>query len=251
LSVNFTAPWDSYTYAYPNLNQVNLWQNQGVQLIGSDGSQSAFLVVTNPPGQAYSGFGLSQRFPVVWSLPADVRAWTNYRFSYDFMESGGHACLLEMQLKSTNERWLEFGQVYQPGTNLWNHVTATLDQFVRPEIPGDYQYFDPQQVSALILNIRMLDPSAQYVGSFDHIQFLGPQFNLGAGTPVAAYSSANDAPGPLGIKLIENGLLLTWPGHAILQSTTRLQGTWTDLPEAKSPWPLSALEAGKFYRLRR
>jgi hypothetical protein len=251
LTVNFTAPWNSYTYAYPNADQVNLWQNQGVQLAGSDGSQSAFLVVTNPPGQAYSGFGLSLEFPVAWALPADVSAWTNYSFSYDFMELNGHACALEMQLKSTNERWIQFGQSYTLTNGLWNRVTATLDQFVRPDIPGVFDYFDPQHVSTLVLNIRMLDPSVQYVGSFDRVQFLGPEVNLGGGTPLAAYSSTNDSPGPLLIELSDPGPILTWPGNGVLQSATQVNGGWTDLPEAKSPWPLQPLEPGKYYRLRR
>jgi hypothetical protein len=58
----FVAPWLSITYAFPNLDQVNLWQNQGVHLEGSDGSQSAFIVITNPPNQIVSIFGLQLRF---------------------------------------------------------------------------------------------------------------------------------------------------------------------------------------------
>jgi hypothetical protein len=250
MTVNFTAPWNGYTYANPNTNQVNLWQNQGVQLLGSDGSQSAFMVVTNPPGQDYSGFGISLQFPAVWALPADVGTWTNYSFSYDFMELNGHACDIEMQVKSVNERWIQFSQIYNPTNGPWNRVTATLDQFVRPEIPGVFDYFDPQHVSTLVLNIRMLDPSVQYVGSFDRVQFLGPETNLGGGTLVAAYSSANDSPGPLHIELSGPGPTLTWPGNGILQSATQVNGVWTDLPEAKSPWPLQPLEPGLFYRLR-
>src|SRR5262249_655501 len=61
---NFLTPWQSYTYPPPG---SNIWQNEGVQLIGSDGSQSAFLVATNPSSLPFAGFGILYTFPNSWA----------------------------------------------------------------------------------------------------------------------------------------------------------------------------------------
>jgi hypothetical protein len=247
----FIAPWYSYTYAYPNSDGVNLWQNQGVHLEGFDSAKAAFLVITNPPNQLYSGFGVTFTFPSEWALPEDVKQWTNFAFAYDFNEANGYACLMEMQLKSTNERWIQFVQTYNPQTNQWNHIQATLDQFVRPEIPGDYEYFDPTHVKTLAVNVEMLKPSVQYVASIDNISFRGPEQDLGGGTVASIYISANDVLGVMSIQPNGADVTISWTGTGILQTATEISGPWTNKPTATSPFTVKPLEARQFYRLRK
>src|SRR5262249_12494382 len=113
-NVNFLAPWQSFTYP-PN---VTIWLNEGVQLTGSDGSQSAFMVATNPgPRLApVATFGISYQFPTNWALPSDTRQWSNYVFSYDFMENSGQLCSVEMQVKNPDPlglgKWLQYTNIY-------------------------------------------------------------------------------------------------------------------------------------------
>jgi hypothetical protein len=249
LDFTFIAPWSSYEY--PTNTPVGLWLNQGVQPGGSQGSQSAFLVVTNPPGLAFSGFGLDYVYPVEWALPQDTAQWTNYVFSFDFAEQSGRACIMEMQVKSTNEQWIQFGQAYTPATNQWNHIQATLDQFVRADIPGATEFFDPGHVKTLAVNIRMTEQPALYVASFDNIRFSGPETNLGGGVVTGSYSSANESAGDLSIQRTGSQAIVSWYGNGILQSADQINGPWTDVANASNPYPVSPLAVRKFYRLRR
>jgi len=245
----FIAPWHCYAYAWPNTDGVNLWQNQGVHLEGFNSAQSAFLVITNPPNQDYSGFGITFTFPNDWALPEDVGQWTNFAFAYDFTEAHGYACTMEMQLKSTNERWIQFVQPYNPQTNAWNHIQATVDQFVRPEIPGDFVYFDPAHVKTLAVNIAMLAPSVQYVASLDNIWFRGPEQDLGGGSVASIYTSANDVLGGLSIQLSDGNVVISWTGTGVLQTAPEISGPWSNEPAAASPFSVKPLDTRQFYRL--
>src|SRR5205814_860708 len=61
-------PWVSYLYSQSN-NAASY--GLGVQTVGSEGGQSAFQVVTNPPNPgAFSGFGMYLIFTNQWALPA-------------------------------------------------------------------------------------------------------------------------------------------------------------------------------------
>ncbi|MEO8429136.1 MAG: hypothetical protein ABI651_18755, partial [Verrucomicrobiota bacterium] len=249
----FITPWVSFTYAFPNLDQVNLWQNQGVQLAGSDGSQSAFLVITNPPNQIVSSFGLSYVFPDGdWALPADPRQWTNFVFGYDFKENHSYDCLLEMQIKNLDPdgigKWLQFSTNYTAGSDGWDTVMATLDQFTPP--PGLSGVFEPDKVHEIVLSIRMVASSAQFVASFDNIHFTGPEFNQGSGAQRAIFSSENDVFSVMNIWQQGTGLMISWTGKGILQTATQLDGRWVDLPAATNPQLLTPSGEQRFYRLR-
>ncbi len=185
---NLTWPWNSYVYSFPaatfDTSPTNLFLNAGVQLIGSDGSQSAFMVVTNPSWTAFSGFGLGYQFTNGdWALPADRSLWTNYVFSYDFQEANSNLCSVEMQVKSpdtyvgTNQiqNFIQYTSLYAPGANGWFTLSASLDQFTNAS-----GTFDPSHVDTLALNVAMLATNVLYVGSFDNIRFAGPEVDLGA-----------------------------------------------------------------------
>ena len=245
----YTLPWSGYNYAFPNTNHVNLWQNEGVQLLGSDGSQSAFLVITNPPGQVYSGFGFAYVFPTNWALPSDTNQWRNYSFAFDFMEASGLACVMEMQVKSTNEQWIQFTQPYNP-TNGWDTIHATLDQFASPSGPG-LGGFDPHHVKTLVVNIRMEAGAVQYVGSFDNIRFQGPETDLGGGQPTALYRSADDSLGWLSIGSDGAEVIVSWLVPGTLQTAMDPQGPWTNLTSATSPYPVQPGTNRQFFRLTR
>jgi hypothetical protein len=181
-------PWNPYAYAQHNNAAILA---RGVQPHGSDGFRSGFLLVQNPasPGN-YSGFGMYREFPRPWALPAQLQAWTNYVFSFDFKESSGYRCVLELQIKSSADHWLSFFKTYV-GSNQWDTVRASLRDFILP--PGS-QGFDPTQVQTLAVNIQMLDPNVVYYGSFDQIRFEGPETPLPAELSYGTFQSASSFP---------------------------------------------------------
>jgi hypothetical protein len=200
-----------------------------------------------------STFGIFYVFPQDWALPADRSQWTNYVFSYDFKENHGYPCSVEMQVKNADPgglgKWIQYTNLYNPGSNLWFTVRASLDQFQPP--PGLSGVFEPDKVQAIVLNIRMLQPDVQYVGAFDHIQFLGPEMDQGGGVITSVYSSANDALGWLNIESSSSGVSVSWIGSGVLQTADVASGPWKDITNASNPYRDNAQTTTQFYRLRR
>ena len=187
------SPWQSYHYP---TNGTQKWFDEGTQLWASDGSQSAFLIVTNPPPPlGYSGFGIRYVFDQKWSLPSDWTTWTNFRFSCDVQLKDPHRCVLELQVKNEDPggtgKWIQFTQDYNPGPDGWQTIAASLREFVRP--PGWPPFFDPTQISEIVVNIEMLDSNVVYQASFDNIRFDGPDTAISVGSPLAVYESSNDS----------------------------------------------------------
>jgi hypothetical protein len=211
------------------------------------------MVVTNPPWVDLGIFGLVYQFTGGdWALPDDHSLWTNYTFSYDFQEASGYACSVEMQVKNQDPlglgKWIQYTNFYQ-GSNGWLTIRASLDQFVSP--PGLPGPFDPAKVDAVVVQVRMLTPNAQYVGSFDHIRFLGPELDQGGGKVVSWYTSTNDSAGRLSIQSAGSEVQVSWVGSGVLQSAPAMTGSWTDLTNASSPFIIKLPVATQFYRLRR
>jgi hypothetical protein len=247
-NVYFLAPWTSYVYGYPTGS--GLWLNDGVQRTGSDGCQSGFIVVTNPPGQLYSGFGMYYEFAEGdWALPTDRQQWANYVFSYDYMDTHGNQATVDMQIKDAAGNWIQWTAPYNQPAGSWLGVRASLDQF-QPPPPGVCGPFNPLQVHSIVLNIEMLSPAGLYVGSFDNIQFDGPEIDLGGGETTATYTSANDSLGWLSIDRAASGLSISWIGGGTLQSAPDLVGPWTNLVNASNPFPAKPAAARQFFRLR-
>jgi hypothetical protein len=252
LDQTFIAPWTSFTYAYPNLDHVGLWQNQGINLDGAHGSQAAFLVVTNPPDQVVSGFGLGLVFPNGdWALPADRSQWTNYVFSYDFKEVHSYNCFVEMQIKNFDPgqtgKWLQYSTNYAPGPDGWHSVSVSLDQFKPPGLGG---VFEPDKVHEIVANIRMGTNSAQYVAYFDNLEFDGPDLNAGGGTQTAIYTSENDVLGVMQVSRQGTDLIISWTGTGVLQTAIELDGEWMDVLDAANPYGVTPRSERRFYRLR-
>jgi hypothetical protein len=243
---SLVSPATTYWYAQNN-NAV--WLAQGISSQGADGGQTAFIVVTNPadPG-AYSGFGLYYGFAQEWTLPANHSLWRNYSLSYNFKENNGHACVMEMQIKSGPTNWIQFTNTYTPGPNGWATLHATLDQFVQP---ADVGLFDPNHVQGFTLNVRMLEPATIYEGLFDNVYFDAPDQPVEPGTFYLAYTSANDS---LRLEATREGtsgnLILSWPAGAILESAPEPSGIWTNVPAATSPYTVVPKADRAFYRLR-
>jgi hypothetical protein len=239
-------PWSSYSYAR-NGNAV--WLSQGISSQAADGGQAAFIVVTNPPNPgAFSGFGLYYGFTNEWALPADPSLWTNYSLSYDFKENNGHACQLEMQIKSGPTNWIQFTNTYSPGPNGWDNLHATLNQFIQAP---DVGLFDPNHVQGIAVNIRMLEPGALYEGLFDNIYFDAPDKPALTGTIFATYTSANDSLGIQNTGVDSAGnLILAWPGNPTLESAPDVTGPWTNVPGATSPYTVPPGAPRAFFRLR-
>jgi hypothetical protein len=244
-NANFLAPWTSYVYP----GDANLWQNEGVQLLASDGSQSAFIVATNPVSIPFAGLGMYYEFTNGgWALPADRKLWTNYVFSYDFQEKNGYSCSVEMQVKNSQARggaWLQFTNLYNPGAVVWTNIKASLAEFLPP--PGVPGTFDPNHVEALVANVRMLTRGVQYVASFDNIRFQAPETSLANGVTFSEYYSANDVLGSLGI---DQGRVF-WVGNGALEAAPELSGPWTNVPNAVSPVTIPFTAPRLFYRLRK
>jgi len=188
---NFLSlPWVPYLYSDPTGPQSAGNNGTGIQTFGSEGSQSVFEVVTNPPNPgAYSGFGLSYAFTNSWALPASQSQWSNYVFSFDFNENGGHRCVLELQVKSSPNNWMSFTKTYAPSPSQWDTVRASLDKFVT----GPNGPLDPANIQALVVNIQMLDKGVQYNGSFDNNRFDGPDVALPPDLRYGVYDSSNDS----------------------------------------------------------
>jgi hypothetical protein len=240
------SPASAYSYAQNN-NAV--WFAQGVNSEAANGGHAAFIVVTNPPNPgAFSGFGLYYGFTNEWALPTDRHFWANYSLSYDFKENNGHACVIEMQLKSGPTNWIQFTKTYSPGPNGWDNLHATLDQFVQPP---DVGLFDANHVQGFALNIRMLQPAALYAGFFDNVYFDAPDEPGPTGTLYATYMSANDSFRLESVRQEPSGnLILTWPGNATLESAPDVNGVWTNVPAATSPYTVVPSAACAFFRLR-
>jgi hypothetical protein len=253
-------PWQAYGYDEPNHKDVLL--DKGVQLEGSDGSQSAFVVAWNRTDSGgFAGFGLIRVFDNVWSLPADTGQWNQFSVSFDFKEASRRACVLELQLKNTDDpacplrqRGIHFTHDYNPnvpGKDGWDTVSATVDQFSHPDY---FCPFDPRNVYVLVLNVQMLEKSPDqnviYVGSFDHIQFRAPGTPAPGETAVSLYTSANDFFGFRSIESVAaDQIRLTWAGNGTLEWTDTIGSAWTPITNATSGVTLDAKEGRRFYRL--
>jgi hypothetical protein len=138
-NVNFLAPWTSYIYPADTRQwfgtNMNLWLNEGVQLGGSDGSQSGFVVTTNPPGLPYSGFGILYTFTNAWALPGNRLQWAKYTIAFDYMDTFGNLASLDMQVKDANGNWIEHTQRVNQPAGTWVTTQASLDTLTAPP-PG-------------------------------------------------------------------------------------------------------------------
>jgi hypothetical protein len=186
-------------------------------------------------------------------------------FSFDFKEESAQPCVLELQVKSpdtvdvngvTSQHAINFTKLYRPGSNNWDTISASLDQFTEP---GYFPFgpFDPTPVSSLVLNVQMLqaNPPANvsYVGWFDNVRFHGPETVAPGVTTYGLYSSANDSFRIESILLnpMNNSLTISWTGGGILQSAGNVAGSWSDVDGATSPAKLPLSGSARFYRLRR
>jgi len=195
------APWIPYHYA-ENSGGGSLYFNTGIRLEASHGSQSAFLVYTNPATVGtFSGFGMIREFPQTWSLPLFPFGWADYSFSCDLRERHGHRMNVALQIKSTNAPddptgWVHVRQNVQPYTAAegdWQRISASLDQFRQEPFHAP---FDRTQVQALVLNFEMLDTGVVYEVSVDNIRWDTPETLGLPGQVKAMYQSANDRPPP-------------------------------------------------------
>jgi hypothetical protein len=212
------APWVSFHYPAGGAQQ---WFDEGAHQSPSDGSQSAFLIVTNPvPPLGYSGFGMLRSFEEPWALPTNTDRWAEYSFACDFRLRTFQPCLLELQVRNTDPtgdgHWIQFVQRYQPGPDGWQTIRARLDQFRAPHWPRIW--FDPDRVVDVVVNVRMESAGALYHASFDNIRFDGPETAAVLGADFATYRSAKDQADPVAFRGIERtpagGIRLSWLARA-------------------------------------
>lgn len=190
------GPWVRYVYTDPTAPvDAAFWASGVYSEQASDGLQSAFLVVTNPPAPgAYSGFGMSYDYPESWALPRDLTQWTNYSFVFDFKEANGLPCVLELQVKDGTQP--ENGQIhltsaYLPGVAHWQTFSAPLNAFAVPPWVG---HFNAEDVKTLVLNIQMLQAGAVYFASVDNVRFIGPRKGTLTAAPLDVWAGFDDRP---------------------------------------------------------
>jgi hypothetical protein len=181
------TPWQCDRYA--QLNNATLFA-AGVDSDASDGSQGLFMVVNNPPDPgSFSGFFIDYVYPQPWSLPHDARQWTNYTFACDFKEALSQPCVLELQVKDMRGGQIHFTKTYVPGSNRWDRVQASLDQFLVPPWIG---FFDSTKVSAIYVNVQMLRTNTTYHGSFDNVRFVGLKTATATVAPFEVWEGFDD-----------------------------------------------------------
>ena len=261
------VPWSTYVWPQPDRE----WDRGVVSSQGLNGGQAAFMVVTNPYVGDVSVFGLYRNFTNVWALPTDRSKWTDYVFSYNFREQAGQACSLEMQVKSGANNWIEFKKPYSPGPGGWDRVAASLAEF--QQAPG-IDPFDPANVQAIAVNIRMLETNATYVGFFDNVFFDAPDTLMPSGTLFGSYVSTNDAalPNPpfaiQGIQMSQDGhVTLSWGASSNLVYAVEYQdgdmamadefvalpgltNLWSPVDRVISATDLGPVSTARFYRVR-
>jgi hypothetical protein len=183
---NWFSPWLSYSYSQNNNTTIYA---QGVNDVASQGDQGLFMVVQNPPAPGdFSGFGIQYIYDRDWTLPHDRRLWTNFSFSAQFKDAHPYSAILELQLKDSLGGQIHFTKTYTPGSNLWDTISASLDQFTIPFYVG---HFDSTRVRVLVVNIQMLDSNSVYQASIDNILFNGPD-QLPVATPYDFFDSFED-----------------------------------------------------------
>ncbi|HMJ66813.1 MAG TPA: thrombospondin type 3 repeat-containing protein, partial [Candidatus Binatia bacterium] len=183
-------PWDAY--AYSDAPTSNMVLAVGVGTEATFGGHSAFMIVTNPASVGtFSGFLLIRPFSQIWSLPVSQAEWTNYVFSWDFKETSGRACILELQIKDTSNSLLHYTNAYNPGPNGWQTISARLNQFRKPSwVTND---FDSNNIKELLVIVQMLEKTETYFGFFDNIHFSGPTTVPPLEPVRALYRSDNDS----------------------------------------------------------
>ena len=75
-------------------------------------------------------------------------------------------------------------------------------------------------------------------------------FGLVSGLTVVR-SPVTAPPGPLTIARSGADVTLSWPGSAMLQAASVINGPWADVVGATSPYPITPAQAQQFYRLKR
>src|SRR5262249_15960709 len=158
----------------------------------------------------------------------------------------GHACQLEIQIKSGETNWIQFTRNYSPNPDGWDTLHVTLNQFVQPP---DVGLFDPSHVQAFAVNIRILHPAVVYQELFENIYFDAPDQPVATGTTYATYTSTNDSFLIQSIGLEASGnVILSWPGTAILESAPEPTGPWTNILGATSPFKVVPVGTQSFFR---
>jgi hypothetical protein len=130
---------------------------------------------------------------------------------------------------------------------------ADLYFYHRGDFPGTYTFgatapFAGAGVftagnTVYIPNVPVVD--GKIVGRFtEGTSLLG----LVSGLTVALAPAA--APGPLHVELKPAGPVVSWSGGGTLQSANRIDGGWTDVPGAASPYAVAPSAPQQFFRLK-
>ncbi|MFM1944666.1 MAG: hypothetical protein RI897_3648 [Verrucomicrobiota bacterium] len=200
---SFFFPWESYVYSNSG-DAVRLRHGIG-HSYASEGKQSAYVGATNSPITELSGFGISRPFEETISLPTNTNSWENYLVSFDFSETNGLPCTLEMRLQDANGNYRRFSTNY-PANSGWVSVSAPISQFVPSPNGPD---FNPTNLTLLVFDAQMLQPSLAYQGYFDKIQF--PLASLYDGFETNTFGQRTDTTRTN--PLIHPWTTFTWPNN--------------------------------------
>jgi len=142
---------------------------------------------------------------------------------------------------------------------LGTNKTADLYFYNRGDFPGTYILGGSPRIPDSFAGLGIFTPArtlyfkgipivdGKIVGQFTEGSTL---LGLVSGLTVVL-SPVSAPPGPLTIARDATQVTLSWPGSATLQSAEVINGLWTDVAGASSPYPLAPAGAQKFYRLKR
>jgi hypothetical protein len=112
-------------------------------------------------------------------------------------------------------------------------------------VPGaTYSWTGPNGFTSTNQNPSITPATTNAAGVYNVAAIIGNCVSELGSTTVTA-----NPPASVSIQCSSNGLVLTWP-IGTLQSADELAGSWSDVPEATSPWTVATNAPQLFYRVR-
>jgi hypothetical protein len=203
------------------------------------------------------------------SAPSSSYFWANSEYlpnsaqSWDGINLGNHPAYtstgeLLFGIYAGDWNWAHSGVV--PQSNTWYHVAGTwgtngINIYVNGALTGNNPYTGPAPAFTKYNLIgRSSWPQSQIDGRVDEVEIFNRALSQGEIYAIYAAGPAGKCKPCNQEMLVSTNLggsyVLTWPCGGMLQSAPTLQGPWTDLPDAVSPYAMPACASNSFYRFK-
>jgi hypothetical protein len=184
----------------------------------------------------------------------------DYRTIFSSMGSGPTGWLLYQQPNDTlawvvfNDNWVSSfigvpSESVEIEAGQWYHIVLTRDDLFHIYVNGrhvaaqPYDIFNPNRDGATHLGWRSDNDWHPFEGTIDDVAFYNKALTL------EQVQSHYFAAIRLGARYTGEDLILTWP-NGTLQQADQANGTYTDVPNATSPYTTSPATGTKFFRLK-